>query len=215
MATKPSKTNRHSSDRRWSWVIALATTSLVAVAGFALAVHQFILKFLYDQSSYTRTLGGVLFFVLGFAGICLPIVLLRNRRLFLSLRPSLQWLLAGGIPLLHVLVLVVCLETAQRSTTILLPRPFTPTAIVHYRPGGSRIEFRGGWRPDIGPSGSRGADVLPDGSEEFSSHLAISQIRRPFAETETVAIVGRAKREHDDSVISFSKSMPRNRFDSP
>ncbi|MBA3311962.1 MAG: hypothetical protein M3552_18330 [Planctomycetota bacterium] len=181
-------------------MIALATTSLVTVAAFAFAVHQFVLKYLYDQSSYTRTPGGVLMIMLGFAGICLPIVLLRKRQRFLSLRPSRQWLLTVGISLVYVLVLAVCLEASHRSRTIILPRPFTPTAIVHYRPGDSRVEFRGGWRPDVGPAGYNDAEVLADGSEEFSSYLHQSFIRDAHAGPETVAIIGRAERGNDGSV---------------
>lgn len=200
MATGPLETGPPSSARRWCWMIAMAATSLVAVAGFALTVHQFVLKFLYDQSSYTRTLGGVLFILLGFAGIELPMVLLRHRQRFLSLRTSRQWLLTAGIPLVHGLVLAACLEAAQRSRTIILPRPFAPTAIVRYRPGNSRVSFRGGWRPDVGAAGYNDAKVLPDGSEAFSSYLFQSFIRDPLAGREAVAIVGRAQREKDGSV---------------
>jgi hypothetical protein len=175
-------------------------TWLVAVLAFVFAVHQFVLKFLYDQSSYTRTPGGVLLILLAFAGICLPIAILRNRQWFLSLRPWRQWLLALGVPLAYVLVLAVCLEASHRSRTIILPRPFTPTAIVHYRPGDSRVEFRGGWRRHVGPAGYNDAEVLPDGSEEFSSYLAIGFIRGALWGRETVAIVGRAQRREDGSV---------------
>jgi H+/Cl- antiporter ClcA len=143
MAAVSSETGRHASDRRSRWVIALAATSLVAVTAFAFAVHQFVLKYLYDQSSYTRTPGGVLMILFAFAGVCRPIALYRNRPRFRSLRLSRQWRLAMGIPLVHVLVLVVCWEASHRSGTIILLRPFTPTAVVLYRPGDSRVEFWG------------------------------------------------------------------------
>ena len=199
MASVASETGRRISNRRAIWMIALAITSLVAIAGFAFAVHQFILKYLYDQSSYTRTLGGILMILLGFAGICLPIVLFRNRQRFLSLRPSRQWLLAVGIPLVHVLMLAALLEASQRSRTIILPRPFTPTAIVQYRPGDTRVEFRGGWRLHVGGA-YNDAEVLPDGSEEFSSYLDERFIRDAFGGLELVAIVGRATLDNDGFV---------------
>jgi hypothetical protein len=196
----PSETLLRPSDRRAPWRIALVLTWLVALAGFAFALHQFILKYLYDQSSYTRTAGGVVMILLGFAGICLPILLRRNRERFVSLPALRQWLLAVGLPVAYVLVLAGCLEASQRSRTIILPRPFTPTAIVHYRPGDSRVEFRGGWRPDVGPAAYNDADVLPDGSEKFSSYLSQKFIRDALGGPETVAIVGRAKRESNGIV---------------
>lgn len=196
----PTETCLPRSDRHASWLLALVLTWLGTVAGFSLALHQFVLKYLYDQSSYTRTAGGVAMILLGFAGICLPIILRRNRQRFLSLPTLRQWLLAVGLPMAYVLVLAGCLEASQRSRTILLPRPFTPTATVHYRPGDSRVEFRGGWRPDVGPAGYNDANVLPDGSEEFSSYLFQSFIRDALAGPETVAIVGRAKRDSDGIV---------------
>ncbi|MGE0759075.1 MAG: hypothetical protein AB7O38_18810 [Pirellulaceae bacterium] len=171
----------------------------MAFAAFAFAVHQFVLKYLYDQSSYTRTPGGVLLISLGFAGICLPIVLLRNRQRFSSLRPSRQWLLAVGLPPVYVLMLALCLEASHRSRTIILPRPFTPTAIVHYRPGNSRVEFRGDWRLSVGGA-YNDAEVLPDGSEEFSSYLAERFIRDALEGPELVAIIGRATPENHGSV---------------
>jgi len=200
MAFVASQAGRRISNRPASWMISLAMTSLVAIAGFAFAMHQFILKYLYDQSSYTRTVGGLLMILLGFAGICLPIVLLRNRQRFLSLRPSWQWFLAISIPLIHVLLLAACLEASHRSRTIILSRPFTPTAIVRYRPGNSRVEFRGGWRPDVGLAGYNNAEILPDGSEEFSSYLAETFIRDAIGGRETIAIVGHAKRGSDGAV---------------
>jgi len=98
------------------------------------------------------------------------------------------------------MVLAGCLEASHRSRTIILPRPFTPTAIVHYRPGDSRVEFRGGWRPDVGLAGYNDAEVLPNGSEEFSSYLHEKFIRDTIGGRESVAIVGRAKGGNDGSV---------------
>lgn len=200
MAFVQSKTGDRTSDRRAGWMIALAMTSLVAIAGFAFAMHQFILKYLYDQSSYTRTPSGVLLLLLGFGGICLPIVLHRNRHRFLSKRTSRQWFLAVGIPLLHVLALASCLEASYRSRTIILPRPFTPTAIVQYRPSNTRVEFRGGWRPDVGLAGYNNSELLPDGSEEFSSYLSETFIRDAIGGHETISIIGRAQRGNDETI---------------
>ncbi len=190
----------HRKPPRARWRVALAATSFVAIAGFALALHQFVLKFLYDQSSYTRTIGGILFILLGVVGIGVPVVLCRGRQRFLSLRAPRQWILAISIPLAHALVLAVCLGAAQRSRTLILPRPFTPTAIVRYRPGDTRVEFRGGWKRHVGPYGYNDADALPDGSERFSSYLAVSFMQDAMGGRETVAILGRANCGSDGSV---------------
>ena len=200
MKTDPSLPSPDSPSGQMRWAVALAVIWIVSATAFAFGLHQFVLKFLYDQSSYTRTLGGVLLIVLSIAAIALPIVLRRNRLRFQSLRPSRQWLLAAGIPLIYVLVLAVCLQTSHRSRTIILQRPFTPTAIIHYRHGDSRIEFRGGWRPDVNQSGSNDAELLPDGSEEFSGYLHETFIRDALGGRQTVAIVGRAKRNNDGTV---------------
>jgi len=183
--------------RRSRWIFAIGTTSLAAFAGLGLAILQFVQEFLYDQSAHMRTVGGVLFMLLGVVGICLPMVLLRQRRRFLSLRPSRQWLLAAGIPLAFASVLAVCWEASLRSANLILPRPFPPTAVVRYDPGDSRVEFRGGWKPVVGPGGHNDAEVR-NGAEHFSSYLHQGFIRHP--DRETIAIVGRAKKLNDETV---------------
>ena len=184
VATGPITTQRQS-----RWLIALAMSSLVAVAGLVFAGPQFVVKFLWDQSAHTRTLGGVVCMLLGVVGIGLPILLLREKQRFLAQRPSRQWLLAIGVPLAYVVVFALCMEASLRSTTLVLPRPFTPTAVVHYDPGGSGVRIRGGWNPIL-ESGSTDAK-LQDGVEEFSAHLYQGFLRHP--RRETVTIVGRTK----------------------
>ena len=44
----------------------MAITSLVTFAGLVVAVHQFALKYVWDEHAHTRTLGGLLFMSLGF-----------------------------------------------------------------------------------------------------------------------------------------------------
>ena len=197
MADVATNTGPATTERRSRWIFAIGATSLVAVAGFGLAVLQFVQEFLYDQSAHTRTAGGVLFMLLGVVGLSLPVVLLRNRRRFLSLRPSRQWLLAAGIPLAFVSALAVCWEASLRSANLILPRPFTPTAVIRYDPGGSRVEFRGGWRPDVGPGGYNDAEVL-NGIEHFSSYLHQGFMRHP--DRESIAIVGRAMELNEGTV---------------
>jgi len=197
MADLATNTGPATTERRSRWMFAIGTTSLVTIAGFGLAIFLFVQKYLYDQSAHARTVGGVLFMLLGVVGLCLPMVLLRNRRRFLSLRPSRQWLLAAGIPLAFVSVLAVCWEASLRSANLILPRPFTPTAVVRYDPGDSRVEFRGGWRPVVGPGGSNDAEVQ-NGTEHFSSYLHQGFIRHP--DRETIAIVGRAKKLNEGTV---------------
>jgi hypothetical protein len=170
------------------------------MAAFIFALHQFILKYLWDQSAYTRTPGGILLILFGFAGIALPLVLYRKRDRFLAMRLSRQWLCAIGIPLAYVLVLGACLEAALRSRTTILRRPFTSDAVVQYSPGDSRVAFRGGWKPSVGPCGYNNAKVHPDGTEHFSSHLSESFMRDALGGKETVTIIGRARREDDGTV---------------
>ena len=171
-------------------------TSLVALTGLVIAIQQFVVKFLWDQSAHPRTVGGVLYLLLGVIGIGLPILLLRNKQRFLALRPSRQWLLAIGANVAYILVLALCMEASVRSATLILPRPFTPTAVVRYNPVGSGIEFRGGWKPNL-ESGSNDAN-LQAGAEQFSSHLYQGFMRHP--RRETVRIIGRAKLVDDGTV---------------
>jgi len=196
MAKVAPETGPSPTERRSRWAIALATASVVAVAGLVFVIPQFVVKYLWDQSAHARTIGGVVSMLLGVVGICLPILLLRKKQHFLSLRPSRQWLLAIGVPLAYVLVFALCMEASLRSTTLVLPRPFTPTAVVRYDPGGSGVKFRGGWNPIL-ESGSTDAK-LQDGVEEFSSYLYQGFVRHP--RREAISIVGRAKLLDDGAI---------------
>jgi uncharacterized membrane protein YhaH (DUF805 family) len=196
MATVHSEANPHTPEGRCVWRIALALTVLVAVASLVLACNQFFVNYLYDQNPHTRTLGGILLMLLCVVGICLPTLLLRTRRKFLSLRRSGQWLLALGIPVLYMFMLILCAEASLRSTNLILPRPALPTAVLSYQPGDSRIEFRGRWG---GGGGSNDAEIM-DGVEHFSSHIDQGFVDGflPGAphhpDRRIVTIVGRAKR---------------------
>ncbi len=196
MANVTTETGPLTTERRTRWVIALATTSLVAVAGLVFAGPQFVVKFLWDQSAHSRTIGGVGCLLLGVVGIGAPIALLGKKQRFLALRPSRQWLLAIGVPVAYVLVFALCMEASLRSTTLILPRPFTPTAVVRFNPGGSGVKFRGGWNPIL-ESGSTDAK-LQEGVEQFSSHLYQGFIRHP--RRETITIVGRTRLLDDGAV---------------
>jgi hypothetical protein len=136
-------------DRSTRWKLAVAIMGLTSTAGLILAVQQFVLKFLWDQSAHTRTAGGILFMLLGAFGICLPILLARQKARFLALTPSRQWMAAFGIPLCYVSAFVLCMEASMRSATLILPRPFTPTAVLRYDPGDARVQFQGGWKPRL------------------------------------------------------------------
>jgi hypothetical protein len=196
MANVATETGSTTTERRSRWLFALVTTSLMTVAGLVAAVQQFALKYLWDQSTHTRTIGGVLFMLLGVAGICLPVLLFRYKRRFLSLRPSWQWLLAIGVPLTYVLAFALCMEASMRSTTLILPRPFTPMAVVVYETKDLRVEFRGGWKANLESSHS-GANVQR-GHDRLSSHLYQGFLRHP--RRETVTIVGGVKQMDDGSV---------------
>jgi hypothetical protein len=203
MATVPSETGRHPSERRWSWRIAVATTLLVAAVSLVLACNQFFVNYLYDQNAHTRTLGGILVMLLGVVGVCLPILLFRNKGRFHSLRRSRQWLLTLGMPVFSTLLFVLCIEAALRSTNLILPRPALPTAVLRYQPGDSRVEFRGRWGG--GGGGSNDAEIEA-GVEHFSSHIDQGFIDGflPGAphhpDRRIVTIVGRAQRPNPGMV---------------
>lgn len=181
---------------RLRWGVALASTSLVVTVGLVVAIQQFVLKFLWDQSAHTRTVGGVLYLLLGVVGIGLPILLYRKRRQFLALSPTRQWLLALLVPVAYVLAFALCMECPMRSTFLVVPRPFTSTAVVQISSDKSGVEFRGGWRPDL--ESGRNDARNQDGVEQFSSHLYQSFLRHP--RRETVTIVGRTERLNDGTV---------------
>jgi hypothetical protein len=188
MENVATETGSSTTERRSRWLFALVTTSLVTVAGLVIAVQQFVLKCLWDQSAHTRTIGGVLYMLLGVVGICLPLLLFRHKRRLLSARPSRQWLLVG-IPLAYMMAFALCLEASLRSTTLVLPRPFTPTAVVRYDASGSGVRIRGGWNPNLQSSSTDAK--LHGGVDEFSAHLYQGFHRHP--RHETITIVGRAK----------------------
>ena len=179
------------------WVLALAISSLVAIGGLVFAGLQFVVKFLWDQSAHTRTIGGVVCMLLGVICIVLPILVFREKKRFLAMRASRQWLFAFGVPVAYVFVFGLCLEASLRSTTLVLPRPFTPTAVVRYDPGGSGVRIRGGWNPIL-ESGSTDAN-LQQGEDQFSSHLYQGFLRHP--RRETITIIGRIKLLKDGTVL--------------
>lgn len=129
--------------RSWrAWIVAFILTSLVTLAGFAVAMQQFIVKYVWDNWAHTRTLPGVLFFLLGALGLALPVLLILKRKWFATRHVSRQWLLAFGMPLIFVAAIALCIEASLRSTTMILPRADTPIAVVGYRNGGVQIDFR-------------------------------------------------------------------------
>jgi hypothetical protein len=170
--------------------VAFALTTVVAVSGFILAAQQFVLKFLWDQSAHTRTIAGVLYMTLGVIGLALPFLLYRFRSRIAALSRAGQWLAALGVPLAYVVVFGACMVLSQRSTTLVLPRPFAPTAVLRYTPGSSRVEFHGGWNPEVNSAGYSDAHVI-NGVEHFSSYLYQGFLN--YSRQETVKIAGRAE----------------------
>ncbi len=139
--------------RRSRWPLAIIFTSLVTLAGFIVALQQFTGKFLWDESLHTRTIGGVLYMLLGLVGLYLPYRLIRRREQFPNLSPPRQWFNILGVPLLYLLAFAACFEASLRSKTMILPRPFTPTIVVIYDTSlapqsRTRIEFRNALRQD-------------------------------------------------------------------
>jgi hypothetical protein len=181
---------------QFRWAIVLVLTSLASLCGLVVAAQQFVLKYLWDQSAHPRTIGGIGYMLMGIAGVCLPVLLLIKKRRFLALPPSRQSWLAFGVPILYVLVFAFCIEMSQRSTILVLPRPFTPTAVVRYDHRGTGVEFIGGWKESLDSSSS---DARPaNGVTRFSARLHQSFLRYP--RRDTVTIVGRVERLDDGDV---------------
>ncbi|MEQ9586511.1 MAG: hypothetical protein RJS97_00825 [Parvibaculaceae bacterium] len=118
--------------RQPRWPFAMTIVSLVTFAGLVVAVHQFALKYLWDEHAHTRTLGGMLFMSLGLFGLYLPFRLIRQRNQFAGFPPARQRFNALGVPLLYALAYAACIGAALQSDTLILPRPFAPTAVVTY-----------------------------------------------------------------------------------
>lgn len=162
--------------RRSRWRFAMAITSLVTFAGLVVAVHQFALKYVWDEHAHTRTIGGLLFMSLGLLGLYLPVRLIRQRNHFADFSPARQWFCVLGVPLLYVLAYAACIGAAMRSNTLILPRPFAPTAVVTYD-GSQRfgrqtnIRFRNAIREQLPGSGGFGhsADTDDDTVERFNA----------------------------------------------
>lgn len=157
--------------RRSRWRFAMTTTSLVAFTGFVVAVHQFALKYVWDQHAHTRTLGGLLFMSLGLLGLYLPFRLIRRQNQFAAFSTVRQWFGVLGVPLLYVLTYAACIGAALKSDTLILPRPFAPTAVVTYD-GSQRfgrqtnIRFSNAIREHHPGSGGFGHDADTDDTVE-------------------------------------------------
>jgi hypothetical protein len=196
MATIRSTTDVDASMLHTRWRTAFLTTLLVTGIGLVIAVQQFCLKFLWDQSAHTRTVGGVLYMTLGVVGVGLPLLLCRYKRSFLSLTRFQQGVAAIAIPSVYLLAFAFCMETSMRSTTLVFARPFIPRAVVHFNPNGSHVEFEGGLRKDI-ESGYSPANKRA-GVHEFSAFLYQGFLRHP--RQQTVKIVGREDELNDGTV---------------
>lgn len=166
------------------YLIAVVTASILAIAGVAIAIQQFYLKYLWDQSAHTRTIGGVLFQLMGLFAVCLPLLLFYHQRRFRSLVASRQWLVIIGVPIVYVLLFAICVECSMRSTHLILARPFIPTAVVRFNPKEPIIKFQGGWRQSLEEAYDH--NLLRDGKDEFSAHLYQGFLRHPSRETITI-----------------------------
>jgi len=157
---------------RSRWALAMTFTAVVTVAGFVVALQQFTVKYLYDESPHTRTLGGLLYMLLGLAGLYLPFRLLRRRKQFADLSPARQWFAVLGVPLLYLLAFAACVEASLRSTTMILPKPFTQIVVVTYDGSGPQdfrkrtgMQFRNALRENH-LTGGHGHKFSDDGAVE-------------------------------------------------
>jgi hypothetical protein len=166
----------NNSDRPWRIGFLLAL--LVAAVCFVLAVQQLLVKYFYDQSAHPRTIGGVLYLAVGLLGPVVPVLVWRNRRTFSILSSTRQWIVAVGIPLAIGLIFGLGIFASRRSTTLVLPRPFTPTLVVRYDPAEPKkptvLRFDGGLRRD-GPYQGRS-----DLGFEGGFHRASVELRQSF-----------------------------------
>lgn len=174
------------------WIVAFTLTLMVSIAGMVVAVQQFVVKYLIDNWAHARTFAGVLFMLLGVAGVCLPVLMFRKRKKFASLAPARQWLAAFGIPLVYVSVFAALVETSLRSTTMILPRSETPTAIVRFEHDRLHVEFE----TRKGRTGSFNHIDTNDGIERFSAGYKSGHSPRRDYSTH-VEIHGEAQRRED------------------
>jgi lipid-A-disaccharide synthase-like uncharacterized protein len=106
-----------------TWKLALLTFSLAGLVGLTLAVQQFLVKFLYDQSAHTRTIWGLLFMVLGVLGPVLPLLLVIKRRAFARLGRGKQWAAVVAIPALYGAAFALCFVASTYTQTLIMDRP--------------------------------------------------------------------------------------------
>jgi len=172
MTNVESQSEQAMPSRRSRWRFAMAITSLVTFAGLIVAVHQFALKYVWDEHAHTRTLGGLLFMSLGLLGLYLPFRLIRQRNQFADFSTARQWYSVLGVPLLYLLAYAACIGAALRSDTLILPRPFAPTAVVTYD-GSQRfgrqtnIKFSNAIREQLPGSGGFGHSADTDDTVEW------------------------------------------------
>lgn len=172
------------------WIVACTATLMLSIAGLVVAVQQFVVKYQIDNWAHTRTLAGVLFMLQGVLGVFLPVLVFRKRKTFASLSSSRQWLAAFVIPLIYVSLFALLVETSLRSTTMILPRAETPTAIVGFEYGKLHVEFA----TRKGRTGSFNHIETVDGVEYKTGHSP----RRDYSTH--VEIHGQAQRQVDGSI---------------
>ena len=188
MANNIETQSKESDSRRRSWwKLAIATMSLVVVPGLLVSVLQ-PGKYVWDESDHARTIGGVLHILLGFLGASLLVFLIRKKRQFAELPTIRQWIVVVVFPLCFGGVYALSIAASRRSTTLVVPRLFAPTAVVSYDVAQSpqqrtEIEFRNTLRSHH--PGGRFAH-RSDGDhdvERFSAVFERRFLRRP-AETD-------------------------------
>ncbi len=181
-----------------AWRSALLASGLAGLIGAGLAVAQFAIKFVHDQSAHTRTVWGLLFMALGLLGPALPLLLFLKREAFARLGTRRKWAVAIAIPALYGALFGLCMVASTYSKTVLMGRA-SLALLVRYDPADPRRPTRitmHGLRRELA-SGT----IYPDGGDRprrLSFKGYETYLR--FPQEETIRCEGATRIPDDGSV---------------
>jgi hypothetical protein len=184
--------------RPMTWKLALLTSGFAGLVGLTIAVQQFVVKFLYDQSAHTRTFWGILFMILGFIGPAMPLLLVFSRRAFARLGKSRQWVALTATPAFYSAALALCLVASVHTKTLIMDRPGL-TVVVRYdraKPNEPMSAVSQGLMREL-PSGS--GYRAPDGRPR-RFHFEAHQNYLRFPQEVTISLEGTDRLRDDGNV---------------